>query len=1419
MKHHPSLISLFVSLILASPAPAGEVIKANNNTSLTSTDSWVGEVVPTAVDVAVWDSNFTTTNQITMDGSPGWLGIRAAPGAVPTIRNSSGATITLGSAGIDMSASGHDFVCNPNITAAANQTWNIAADRELRLANGVAGAGVTVTKTGAGTLSLGGSLLYEPNFKLDGGTLKAANSTVVLSGTLSGTGGGLLVDSNGSLTLSGPNSFSGGTTLTAGQLNLNHGSALGAGPLTITGGSLGNSSGSSLTLAGNSQSWNGDFSYAGPSDLDLGSGAITLAGSRTLSVNAGTLTLSGSLIGAAGSSLTKSGAGILRVVSGGDLSLPGALAVNAGTLQLDGGATTCGTTAGRLTLGGTGTLELNGGILTTPAVTGSGASAVVFNGGELRPLAGTPTFMSGVASARVAAGGAVIEPDGYQITLSQALSHDPALGATADGGLRVRGEFGGVLTLTGASTYTGPTVVERGSLKFGAGGSLSNSPLLEVGPGALLDGGFAGYTVPAGQTLRGSGELAGKITVAAGGTLSPGSPGNSYTAINMAAGTLVLQGTAEMEIRKTFGGIIDSVLGLDEVTYGGTLTVYAQAGTVFVNGDSFELFESLSYNGSFATLNLPDVSAQGLFWDTAMLAVDGTITASNTLPAPVFSPPGGSFFIPPTVTISSLQGSMIHYTTDGSNPVSSGTRISMASPATGIAIPSTPGIFTLKAYATAASLLPSAVETEVYQMLGPAVWVSDADGYWTDPGRWADGVPADAVGLPADFSSLTLTGNRAVTLDASVTVGTLNFADLGNTYGWRLEGTSTLTLAAVAITPAIQVDNQTTTLAVPLAGTQGLFKSGPGALILTGANSYAGQTTIQAGKLQLGDGVVQPTINSTYQIAANAVLRLQYGPAGSIAQTWSKYTGAGTFELASGKDSDAGWGALALPAAFTGTLVIERGRVANNSAGTAFGEARRVAVRQGGQLALFNAPGGATVTANLAIAGTGYGEVEYPGALRLPDGWGTLAGAITLAGDAAICGSWSGSAVGTITAPISGPADADLTFVCPPWITTYTFALTGANTYAGNTTVDRGVLRLGASAVIPDGAGKGDLTINATGSLNLNGFSETINGLQGAGSVTTTSAGSVLTVGGGNRSSVFSGSISGALALIKTGSGTLALNGSCGYTGATALNVGSLLVNGSLTASPALSAATGATLGGSGNVTGSVTIPAGATLAPGITGPGTLSTGALTLGGTYACQIDGANCDKLAVTGDLNLTGSTLAVEVLAGGNGGGPYLIATYSGALTGTFPSVPGYIIDTSTANQIKLVKSASSGYDAWANSWPGLTDKTPGGDPDKDGISNLMEYVIGGDPRASSTSYLPKSSIRGGNLVLSYQRSDASEADTTQTGQWSTDLLDWSHPAITPVLINENGTAPDDMEIRIPLTNAVDGKLFGRLHVANP
>ncbi len=113
--------------------------------------------------------------------------------------------------------------------------------------------------------------------------------------------------------------------------------------------------------------------------------------------------------------------------------------------------------------GGSGTINLNGGTLTTLGIQrGTGAAAINFNGGVLAPTADSETFLQGLTSAKVQAGGVVINTDGKSITIGQLLTHDAALGATPDGGLVKNGP--GALALNADNTYTGQTAVNGGTL-------------------------------------------------------------------------------------------------------------------------------------------------------------------------------------------------------------------------------------------------------------------------------------------------------------------------------------------------------------------------------------------------------------------------------------------------------------------------------------------------------------------------------------------------------------------------------------------------------------------------------------------------------------------------------------------------------------------------------------------------------------------------------------------------------------------------------------------------------------------------------------------------------------------------------------------------------------------------------------------
>ena len=72
------------------------------------------------------------------------------------------------------------------------------------------------------------------------------------------------------------------------------------------------------------------------------------------------------------------------------------------------------------------------------------------------------------------------------------------------------------------------------------------------------------------------------------------------------------------------------------------------------------------------------------------------------------------------------------------------------------------------------------------------------------------------------------------------------------------------------------------------------------------------------------------------------------------------------------------------------------------------------------------------------------------------------------------------------------------------------------------------------------------------------------------------------------------------------------------------------------------------------------------------------------------------------------------------------------------------------------LSLTVSAPDAYSAW-NAVIGWLerDSAPGADPDADGLANLMEYALGGDPLVAEPSIRPESGMENGLLKLRFQR----------------------------------------------------------------
>ncbi|MCW1925367.1 autotransporter-associated beta strand repeat-containing protein [Luteolibacter arcticus] len=214
------------------------------------------------------------------------------------------------------------------------------------------------------------------------------------------------------------------------------------------------------------------------------------------------------------------------------------------------------------------------------------------------------------------------------------------------------------------------------------------------------------------------------------------------------------------------------------------------------------------------------------------------------------------------------------------------------------------------------------------------------------------------------------------------------------------------------------------------------------------------------------------------------------------------------------------------------------------------------------------------------------------------------------------------------------------------------------------------------------------------------------------------------------------------------------------------------------------------------------------------TGTTTVTEGVLSLG--QAALSDTAAV-VIGTNGKLNLnfggTDRVGALEINGLPKGDGLYSAATDSGFITGS-----GSI----------RVGPEPAGYATWASGHPfnpGVNDGI-NDDPDADGVSNLLEYVLGGVPvgaGASNTSILPTQTLTTDNLVLTFKRSDVSESDTTLKVQWSDNLSSWNDfatigggDALPKVDVTEDSptAALDTVVVTVPRNTTPGGKLFVRL-----
>ncbi|MBU6158917.1 MAG: autotransporter-associated beta strand repeat-containing protein [Bacteroidetes bacterium] len=484
--------------------------------------------------------------------------------------------------------------------------------------------------------------------------------------------------------------------------------------------------------------------------------------------------------------------------------------------------------------------------------------------------------------------------------------------------------------------------------------------------------------------------------------------------------------------------------------------------------------------------------------------------------------------------------------------------------------------------------------------------------------------------------TLTLSGANTFTGAVSVDAGVLNIQNATGT-GTTAGGVVVASGAALELQGGITVGAETLTINNTGVSNGGSLRN------ISGNNTWGGTVTLSTNAVRINSDAGTLTLNASNSITATNI-GLTVGGAGNITISGTITTGNGTLT----KDGS-GTATLSGANTFTGGATLSAGTLNINNA-SALGTTAGAFTINGGTID--NTTGASITTSNYSM---NWGaDVNFTGTQSLNLGTGAVnmsaSRQVTVNGNTLTVGGGISGASSNLTKAGAG-----------------NLVLSGANTYGGTTTISGGTLTLGAANALPNTA----LTISSGATFAMEGFSETVASISGAGTISSSSGTPTLTCGDAN-STTFSGTIGGgAIALTKTGTGALTLSGANTYTGLTTISAGTLILgnpsalggttNGTSITSGAVldlngtnySNAEALTVNGTGISNGGAIINSSST--------GATYAGLLTLGSTSSI-IGGTGTISISNTGTI--TGATFGLT-LGGAQGGS---IASIIGTTTGT-------------------------------------------------------------------------------------------------------------------------------------------------------
>lgn len=720
--------------------------------------------------------------------------------------------------------------------------------------------------------------------------LNSSSTFGIASGTLTKSG-------TGSLTLNTVNSFTGNTTITGGSLIIGGAGQLGGGnyaAAVLNDASLIYSSSAAQTLSG----------------IVSGTGSIIQNGPGTLTLSAAN-TFAGGI-----------------EVKGGTVVLNNSSAAGAGTIDFDTGAATNATVqfAGAIA-GVSNPITVSSGSIGTNTVANVGTGALSLSG-AIQIAAGTTLTVDNSSSNNSALdlGTGLITGNGGIIATGTSTNSFGFRGAnTYSGGTTLTGAglFIHTASTTGSGAGTTDGIYGTGTLTLGSISMRSTNTVdITIGNILVLDGNLTAITATSEKTLTFSGPatLTGNRTITsqvgttvAGKSLTfsgaIGDGGNSFGITKEGAGVLLLTAA------NTYAGTTTVNAGTLSITDSASLG--STAGATTINGGNGT--NSVILNLSGAATDLTIAEPLNLYGNTT-----GRARLSNS--------------------------SSLNHTLTGPIDVSSDTNlVQFYSEGTGSITVS--GDITGTMANGAAFFMRGASTSSLNRVIGSVNLIGNLSK--TDAGTWLLGAPGKtynwidtvvAVGtlkmgaanvLPSATQVIlgNITGGSTSTLDLNgfnQTVGRLNYNGQGTTTGTRTITSST----SAVLTVDNSADSVTTgvnsgTNNIVLTGALGITKQGAGTLALNGANTYSGDTVVNAGILSLSKAASPTDANtgnngSTVTIAAtaSAILDLAYtgtdqvdklfiGGVQKAAGIWGsassgapnidpKLTGTGTLTVASG---------------------------------------------------------------------------------------------------------------------------------------------------------------------------------------------------------------------------------------------------------------------------------------------------------------------------------------------------------------------------------------------------------------------------------------------------------------------------------------------------------------------------------------